>query len=462
MLGQVLSGFNGDNKTKGYSEGIKARVGLSTIDKNNAEAQLKQQQLDAGSDDNLISSVLSKIGANSQGGKDDLLATMAGTYKPLAGPPTEAQDRGGALAVPPPSYLSKLPQAADQYSKLKQMLALGDPNYAHMSEAQGNEQKQALISSINPSNVAEVANNFAAQNGNIKDILAAQFAKGIANDGMPKANERGAYSLNGKTEFSNMGSEGVMSNATGATTTTPVGQSVIYKNMEAKDAKEQTAPSGYRNNADGTQSFIKGGPADPALDVIKLKQIPSSISTAIVNNNQSLSKLDAAIALFEGKNVGEGDGMMLGDKEASGLKGYLPQAMLNRLDPKGVDARASAADIGSLILHDRSGAAVTASESPRLLPFIPTNTDDNATILKKLKRLREYQRTETDLLSSQYNGETGYRTSNASAAKTAPTASTKAASNPSQGLSFTMPNGKKFNFKDQKSMDSFKREAGVK
>jgi hypothetical protein len=37
------------------------------------------------------------------------------------------------------------------------------------------------------------------------------------------------------------------------------------------------------------------------------------------------------------------------------------------------------------VIHDRSGAAVTAAEFPRLAPFIPTEKDDPPTVKKKLK-----------------------------------------------------------------------------
>jgi hypothetical protein len=150
-----------------------------------------------------------------------------------------------------------------------------------------------------------------------------------------------------------------------------------------------------------------GAPVQP-----KLKMIPASANNAIVANKQSMSVLDKTIALLEGKNAlleGKNQGGQVGDSAATGVKGYLPQQMLNAIDPKGVDARAGVADIGSLKIHDRSGAAVTASESPRLMPFIPTATDSNATALKKLKRLREEADTESTALGEIYSKEQGYR-----------------------------------------------------
>ena len=190
------------------------------------------------------------------------------------------------------------------------------------------------------------------------------------------------------------------------------GVQIRGQNLTDARAKENVngskAPSGYLWSSDGSLIPIKGGPADPQT---KLKQVPATISTAIVGNKQTLSKLDSAIALLEGKDVGTGKNKMIGDASATGWKGLIPPIALNRMDPKGTDARAQVADIGSLILHDRSGAAVTASESPRLMPFIPSATDDNVTALKKLRRLRDMASLENDVLSSQYSEETGYKSS---------------------------------------------------
>ena len=129
----------------------------------------------------------------------------------------------------------------------------------------------------------------------------------------------------------------------------------------------------------------------------ELKQIPQGINQAIIKNVQTLRQLDDTISLL-GKNP-----------DATGYKGYLPGAILNRMDPEGVNARAGVADIGSLVLHDRSGAAVTAAESPRLMPFIPLSTDDNATVVKKLKRMREIAASEQLGLTETYSQDQGYK-----------------------------------------------------
>jgi len=138
----------------------------------------------------------------------------------------------------------------------------------------------------------------------------------------------------------------------------------------------------------------------------KLKDVPTAASSAIMSNAQNINKVQQAIDLLDGKNAGA----LKGDSNATGLKGYLPQPILNRMDPDGVDTRAMITDIGSLVLHDRSGAAVTASETPRLLPFIPLPTDDNATARKKLVRFKQIYEQEQQAYLDAYSKDQGYKT----------------------------------------------------
>lgn len=138
----------------------------------------------------------------------------------------------------------------------------------------------------------------------------------------------------------------------------------------------------------------------------KLKDLPTAASSAIMSNAQNINKVQQAIDLLDGKNAGE----LSGDPNATGWKGYLPQPVLNRIDPKGVDTRAMITDIGSLVLHDRSGAAVTASETPRLLPFIPLPTDDKETARKKLVRFKQIYEQEQQAYLDTYSKDQGYKT----------------------------------------------------
>lgn len=83
--------------------------------------------------------------------------------------------------------------------------------------------------------------------------------------------------------------------------------------------------------------------------------------------------------------------------EAVGAIGYLPNVVSQYVPGEagagGVGVRATVANLGSLKIHDRSGAAVTISEMPRLRPFIPNVTlDSPETIKKKLESFKfEYE-----------------------------------------------------------------------
>ena len=129
----------------------------------------------------------------------------------------------------------------------------------------------------------------------------------------------------------------------------------------------------------------------------ELKPIPSNVNLAILKNNQSIQQIDDTIKLLQQ------------NPDATGFKGYLPNFALNRMNPEGTEARAGVADIGSIVLHDRSGAAVTAAESPRLMPFIPLATDDNATVIKKLTRMRNLAAQDQTGLTETYGKDQGYQ-----------------------------------------------------
>jgi hypothetical protein len=135
----------------------------------------------------------------------------------------------------------------------------------------------------------------------------------------------------------------------------------------------------------------------------KGKALPGSVGQKFMENSQNLRMAERALDLISGKTV-EG---MKGDPNATGMKGYLPDAILQRTDPAGVETRAAIANLGSMIIHDRSGAAVTASEYPRLRPFIPTVNDDPPTIRKKLNQfVMEYKKINEEM--ADFYKETGY------------------------------------------------------
>lgn len=148
---------------------------------------------------------------------------------------------------------------------------------------------------------------------------------------------------------------------------------------------------------------------DPSADFGpngKLKDVPPTAIKAILENDTSLRRAERAFRLVGGGVARAGETQ---DASATGLKGYLPNQLLNRVDPKGVDARAAISDLGSLVIHDRSGAAVTAAEFPRLAPFIPSEKDDAQTVKKKLKRFIEVYKEEQAALELTYSKENDYK-----------------------------------------------------
>ncbi len=179
------------------------------------------------------------------------------------------------------------------------------------------------------------------------------------------------------------------------------------------DADQQTWERGFKNRQqteternNSTQNYLT------KLGILQKgsggKVIPASAQTQILENIQNSKKAQKALALISGRDVGA----LKGDTKATGFWKTLLNVgnatALNKSDEEGAATRAAIADLGSMVIHDRSGAAVTASESPRLMPFIPTNWDSPSTIKTKLKRfLQEYNSIIQDQ-SQQYSPEAGY------------------------------------------------------
>ena len=172
-----------------------------------------------------------------------------------------------------------------------------------------------------------------------------------------------------------------------------------------RENRERAAPRGQIIQTDqgpmladprtGTARPMTG--ADGSTLGPKSRPIPTQIQKAYVENSSSLRKVDAALAAV----ASYPDGL--------GVSNYLGDTIRQRSDPNGVNVRALVADIGSQKIHDRSGAAVTAAETPRLKPFIPASTDDPATVTKKLTMFKaEYQAIQTEM-EELYSTDMGYK-----------------------------------------------------
>jgi soluble lytic murein transglycosylase-like protein len=115
------------------------------------------------------------------------------------------------------------------------------------------------------------------------------------------------------------------------------------------------------------------------------QQAPATVVTGMLENAASLQKIDDAFAALASPDAKGSVGPLAGG--VAGLP-FVGQTAINTVDPRGVAVRAIIADIGSLKVHDRSGAAVAASEQPRLRPFIPSASDDPQTVRTKLQNFR--------------------------------------------------------------------------
>lgn len=130
----------------------------------------------------------------------------------------------------------------------------------------------------------------------------------------------------------------------------------------------------------------------------KLKDVPPTVNAKIIEGQQGLTNIDSAIKAVQA------------NKGAFGLTNAIPFVeRMRQGDAQGVDARAQVANIGSLTLHDRSGAAVSASEFPRLAPFIPSSSDSPEAIVTKLQKMKQIAEGELGLYLETYGEGSGHK-----------------------------------------------------
>lgn len=106
----------------------------------------------------------------------------------------------------------------------------------------------------------------------------------------------------------------------------------------------------------------------------------AAIMKAVANNQQQLSAIDKAIAEVKAH------------PQAFGLGRGLPMigsTIDQRLDPAGVRARSLISNIGSMQIHDRTGAAMSVHEEKRLAGFVPQASDTPEKIIENLNQLKE-------------------------------------------------------------------------
>lgn len=316
----------------------------------------------------------------------------------------------------------KLSTSLDNRTKTKAIAAKDTADAADMSFKTTQARKQARVAAIsqftNPQDaIAHIADGVAK--GDITQEDADRMARNVPNDPSqfgqwqlrtiqalmkpddqvkqisPDANAR----LQATTSTANNEANNARMAAEGS-----ANRSVAMRGQDLTNARVGAggkAPAGYAwgpADEDGQPSLvpIPGGPADKSG---KQKDIPATVNAKIIQGKQGISNIDSAIKAIEDY------------PDALGFTNALTgmQSIRQVTDPKGVAARAQVANIGSLTLHDRSGAAVSASEFPRLAPFIPSASDSPQGAVKKLKEMRRIASEELGLYAGTYGPDNGYK-----------------------------------------------------
>jgi hypothetical protein len=316
-------------------------------------------------------------------------------------------DMVGSEAKP---FLTGAPVMADRARRIFQAnmaaayanrLATGHTNADQLTQAAGNVQKQRLIDDAAVAPGAEAGNKLvAAAYGHLRTPFS--------------TNERGV------TTNKETGEVDESSQLAQAARGLSAAHSGLYREQTQKTkADREREAKGTYDPARGIVIDTRNGTSREVLDAsgnpvgpkgAPEKALPASAAQKLIENNQNARRAEQALALINGQDITNDAGEVIakGDKQATGYKGYIPEAILQRTDKAGIDARAALGDLGSMIIHERSGAAVTASEYPRLRPFIPLVTDDPATVKKKLVKFVNEYRKVTDETADFYR-ESGYK-----------------------------------------------------
>jgi hypothetical protein len=137
--------------------------------------------------------------------------------------------------------------------------------------------------------------------------------------------------------------------------------------------------------------------------------VPATIRQAVAGNEEIIRKAEETISAHEAykkKKGGSATGPMRAGSVVTAdtlLPGSPGVGLVDLMDPEGVAVRSGVADIGSAVFHDRSGAAVTISESPRLRPFVPEgNKDMDVSNVPNLRRIIDAAREENRVMLGTY------------------------------------------------------------
>ncbi|HKP26534.1 MAG TPA: hypothetical protein VJV39_21880 [Dongiaceae bacterium] len=126
-----------------------------------------------------------------------------------------------------------------------------------------------------------------------------------------------------------------------------------------------------KSESEQPQTIVQAPPKEP----------PQKVAETLIEDAAGIRKIDQTLDALAGHEGAVGPVYNIPLSETIG----------DWRSPSSAKVRALISDIGSLKLHDRSGAAISAAEWPRLRPFIPSVKDTPSVIREKLGNFqREY------------------------------------------------------------------------
>lgn len=397
-LAQALAGAGGVRKNAEDQEmGVQSRIAQTMAEAQLRTAQAQQEAAKTGilnrRPDLYNEQVANAAGTDmpTVGAYRSQLRTGQAPLVPM-GPPTEEGAMGQGSLVLPDAVKSKLAGALQQFLPL--LSNGGDLNPEQLAKAAGIFRESDLSDRII---------NGGLDRNRVAGAQAAAGGKAIYN-----TNGDGAVldQYGGSLDASNP-----MARATIAERQARAGEAGAraqlvrtQRDMAGKGVIQQTDDGFVLIDPRTGQGVPVTGPdgAQLAGKSKPLKDIPPPVNAKIIEGQQGLTNLDQAIAALH-KNPG-----------AVGWTNAIPGAQTVKqlwASPEDIGTRAQVANIGSLVLHDRSGAAVSASEFPRLAPFIPSPSDSEETATRKLMEMKRIAEDELGLYAGTYGPESGYKPS---------------------------------------------------
>jgi hypothetical protein len=174
---------------------------------------------------------------------------------------------------------------------------------------------------------------------------------------------------------------------------TPTGQTVLdVKKQNQVDVK---ASPGFRAEDSFQLDQRKVADTESENNWRKTLEMPEKPKDAYLGNAATIKEIDKAI-----KEATD-------HPEHFGLQNILGDKASQYMDEGGVNSRAIVAGIGSVKVHEITGANATAKETPRFQPWVPEINDRPTAIVDKLKQLKAVAESKNDEIIKAYTS--GYR-----------------------------------------------------